>query len=275
MGGRRKKTTKQSDFWDDDPEEEDNGDEDLDEGYQGMNPGGGQALIGTSKGAGAKWAGWSPSFGARCYSTHPPYEVAPGLVIYGGSCVTPAVTDADVYVGLDWGMQFQAKPPYPWSAVKNDTGPVEFMFRISDMKAPADEVEFRNMVVWLGQQLQAGKKVHVGCIGGHGRTGTLFAALRAHLMQDPDPITHVRQNYCEKAVESLEQIEFLAKYYGAKPVMALKAALKSGGHGHGKSVKTMYGKIETVPTLKVYSGSGDPPVYSGDPVRNGNSVWGD
>ena len=50
-----------------------------------------------------------------CYLTHPPLTI-PGTdkVIYGGSCSSPVVKDADVYIGFDWGMRF-GKKAFPWN----------------------------------------------------------------------------------------------------------------------------------------------------------------
>ena len=73
------------------------------------------------------------------------------------------------------------------------------------MQAPKDAVEFKKMVVWLKEQGQAGKKIHIGCIGGHGRTGTLLAALVKEVTGNVDAIAYVRKNYCAKAVESNSQ----------------------------------------------------------------------
>ena len=46
-----------------------------------------------------------------CYQSHPALKL-PGteLVIYGGSCISPAVKDADVYIGFDAGMTFTRAP---------------------------------------------------------------------------------------------------------------------------------------------------------------------
>ena len=55
------------------------------------------------------------------------------------------------------------------------------------------------------------------CIGGHGRTGTFFAALVAHMMPEvKDPIAYVRENYCNEAVETEEQIAFLIEHFGVR-----------------------------------------------------------
>lgn len=169
----------------------------------------------------------------RCYHTHPAMKL-PGtdLVIYGGNCANPTVTDADIYVGLCFTMKPTARA-WPWKKG------VEFLFEITDMRAPSNAEEFKKLIAYLKKELDAGKKVHVGCIGGHGRTGTLFAALVA-AYGEPDAITYVRKNYCDRAVESNEQIKFLGDHFGVTP------ALGSKSHA---------------PTKSKYSGSGyTPPV---------------
>jgi hypothetical protein len=183
-----------------------------------------------------------------CYLTHPPLTI-PGAdkVIYGGSCSSPVVKDADVYIGFDWGMRF-TKNAFPWNGGKQ-----EFLFEIKDMNVPDDPAEFKKMVTWTLQQLDEGKKVHCGCIGGHGRTGTFLAALCAEA-GEKDAISYVRKNYCKKAVESSKQSEFLAKHFGVTKVEGYKetAAYKSthtvakgkGGKGSGKKGGDLLGHIE-------------------------------
>ena len=152
----------------------------------------------------------------RCYHTHPALPLKDGLVIYGGSCSDPAVKNADVYVGFDYS-QGSNKMAYPW----NDG--VWFNFPITDRRAPSDPEEFSKFIDWLILQLSANKKVHIGCIGGHGRTGTVMAALVARFLGEKDAITYVRKNYCQKAVESQSQIDFLAKHFGVLPAEPSKA----------------------------------------------------
>ncbi len=146
----------------------------------------------------------------RCYTTHGALDLGENLVIYGGSCLSPVVLDASVYIGFEKGMQdFGMK--YPW--VQGDSVP----FSIPDRNAPTDKANFRQLVLWTVEQLKDGRKVHAGCIGGHGRTGTFFAALVAHLGLTEDPIPYVRENYCNNAVESPKQMEYLVKEWGCKP----------------------------------------------------------
>jgi len=136
-----------------------------------------------------------------CYENHPALAVGGGRVIYGGSCLTPFVTDADLYVGFDTGMG-------PSGAAQR------ILFEIIDMTPPQDAESFRALVANVSARLDRGEKVHVGCIGGHGRTGTFLAALVAYRRVSDDPIAYVRQHYCERAVETSEQAAFLARHFG-------------------------------------------------------------
>ncbi len=58
--------------------------------------------------------------------------------------------------------------------------------------------------------VKAGNNIMVFCMGGHGRTGTMLSWL-VHLagINKADPVAWVRKNYCEKAVETAKQIEWL------------------------------------------------------------------
>lgn len=164
----------------------------------------------------------------RCYNSHPPLKL-PGtdLVIYGGSCSTPAVSDADIYVGLDSSVNLKGIL-LPWSTQKL------VYFNIRDMDAPEDPEAFKRLIDWIKEQVVAGKKVHVGCIGGHGRTGTVLAAL-VSLFGEPDAIAYVRKHYCQKAVESGTQVKFLGKHFGITAATGYKSSSSYGESGYGKS----------------------------------------
>lgn len=167
----------------------------------------------------------------RCYHTHPPYPVTDSLVIYGGSCCSPAINDMDVHIGFDVGM-LPTLRRFPWEAGE------EIYFKVFDRDIPSDEASYRRLVEWTAEQLTSGRKVHAGCIGGHGRTGMFLAALRAYMANDPKAITHVREHYCKKAVESEKQVEFLHRAYGCEKVAGtdgFKAYGGSSGHASGSN----------------------------------------
>ena len=163
------------------------------------------------------WDFRTPTF-KRCYETHKGLPIVVGdktYTVYGGSCSTPIHTNADVFVGLDYSM---AKNPkiYPWN------GGMAVHFIIKDMGVPDSITEFVHLIEWISMQLIANHKVHIGCIGGHGRTGLVMAALVMHMTGNKDAITYVRSNYCKKAVESDAQIQYLHSVFNINLVATSK-----------------------------------------------------
>ncbi|MEY9560454.1 protein-tyrosine phosphatase family protein [Sinorhizobium fredii] len=150
-------------------------------------------------------------FSGRCFAGHPALKL-PGseLLIYGGSCLTPAVKDADIYIGFDAGMRFTERH-WPWKKGS------ELLFKVPDMGVPEKPEEYKKLLAWTRKQLDDGKKVHCGCIGGHGRTGMFLAALVASF-GEKDAVSYVREHYCHKSVESRIQIQFLCDHFGVKKV---------------------------------------------------------
>ena len=58
-----------------------------------------------------------------------------------------------------------------------------------------------------------GERVEVGCLGGHGRTGTALACLAVLTGTPPgEAVAWVRAAYCERAVETDEQRAFVAAF---------------------------------------------------------------
>jgi hypothetical protein len=170
-----------------------------------------------------------------CSESHPPLDLGNGLSIHGGSASSPMVKDADIYVSLDYGKNADRRA-YPWN------GGQFIYFPITDMNAPSDAVEFKKLITWLAEQIKAGHKVHVGCIGGHGRTGTLFAALVKEMTGNVNAIQYVRDGYCKKAVESEAQVDFLVTHYGLARVKGAKNYGYEVYPSNGGSKKSFYDK---------------------------------
>mgnify|MGYP001615908168 CR=1 FL=1 len=162
------------------------------------------AHSGVGTGAGKK-ASTKVSF--TCHHTHPAYPVAEGFTVLGGSGISPFHTDCDIYVSFDKAT-YPGTRSLPWEAGE------DFIFYIKNYGVPDDPAAFRKMVEWLAEQIKAGKKVHLGCMAGHGRTGMVLAALRMHMAGDKDAITHVRTNYCDQAMETDGQIKWLMTHWG-------------------------------------------------------------
>jgi hypothetical protein len=80
-----------------------------------------------------------------------------------------------------------------------------------DFGVPDDPAPVVAALRSLLDRARAGERVEVGCVGGHGRTGTALACL-AVLGGHPagDAVAWVRANYCGQAVETAEQEAFVA-----------------------------------------------------------------
>lgn len=213
----------------------------------------------------------------RCYESHPAMVLKDDIVIYGGSCSSPMVKDADVYVGLDYSMKRALV--YPWE-VQPSNPAVEIYFPIKDMSVPENPTRFKALIEWLALQLIAGKKVHVGCIGGHGRTGMVLSALYAHMTGKTNAIAYVRANYCPKAVETIEQSNWLAKHFGVEVEKGYKDSTSTGGWASSKQSKSIGAgykpkttKSTSTQDLALFGGSLSTSGKRIEPVASPRNIW--
>jgi hypothetical protein len=142
------------------------------------------------------------------------------------------------------------------------------LFPITDTRAPDNLEESKKLIDWLAMNLSSNQKIHLGCIGGHGRTGTILAALVKVMTGEKDAIEYVRKNYCKKVVESNEQVEWLHKHFGISKATPSKS--------HHAKVTSMVPKVD-----KYWSSSASiPSTYSKkeplviEPMANAVSIWG-
>lgn len=82
-----------------------------------------------------------------------------------------------------------------------------------DFGVPADTEAFRVALRDALDRARGDERVELGCLGGHGRTGTALACL-AVLAGAPasEAVAWVRTNYCEKAVETAAQEAFVLAF---------------------------------------------------------------
>ena len=65
---------------------------------------------------------------------------------------------------------------------------------------------------WALGQVEEGQALEIGCVGGHGRTGTMLAGILLYCGLDAESaIKEVRGSYCKKAIESKVQEELIGK----------------------------------------------------------------
>jgi protein-tyrosine phosphatase len=102
--------------------------------------------------------------------------------------------DSGLYLDERW------QPPWPHDHVD-----------WADFGLPADTTAFVASLRSLLDRARAGEQVEIGCLGGHGRTGTALACLAVLAGHPPDEaVAWVRESYCDKAVETPDQASFVA-----------------------------------------------------------------
>jgi hypothetical protein len=93
-------------------------------------------------------------------------------------------------------------PPWPHAHV-----------RWPDFGLPSDPAALRSALGELLDRARAGAVVEIGCLGGHGRTGTALACLAILTGTPPsEAVAWVRERYCERAVETDDQAQFVAGF---------------------------------------------------------------
>lgn len=103
-----------------------------------------------------------------------------------------------------------------------------------DMSIPDDDsIAFEQILVAV-EKAQAGQKVEVGCIGGHGRTGTILATMGVILgMTAEEAIDHVRTSYCTHAIETATQEWWVEMIYAVLNGKDVPTKPKWSGYGKG------------------------------------------
>jgi hypothetical protein len=82
-----------------------------------------------------------------------------------------------------------------------------------DFGLPGDAGGLRTALADLLDRARAGDQVELGCLGGHGRTGTALACLAVLTGTPPgDAVDWVRAHYCPKAVETDAQRGFVEAF---------------------------------------------------------------
>ena len=79
-----------------------------------------------------------------------------------------------------------------------------------DFGVPVNAPQAIFMMKSAFNRARGGLRIELGCIGGHGRTGTALACMAIFSGLSPsDAVEWVRSNYCTQAIEILEQEAFV------------------------------------------------------------------
>ena len=141
------------------------------------------------------------------YKTQQPVEIVPGLILGSFHRLDEILNmKPDVLFPLDrlpgwiWGFGYRGEIVY---------------YPVTDYGILPDDVLDR-LVDELLAKLQAGKKIALFCIGGHGRTGYVASCV-LHMLGTKRPISFLRDQYSEKAVETLEQEHAVKRFQERHP----------------------------------------------------------
>jgi hypothetical protein len=123
----------------------------------------------------------------------------------GTELIAVSFDEADPYTREhppDFGVYLDGRWQPPWPHEHVDW---------PDFGLPHDAAALFLILGDASSRARAGDRVEVGCLGGHGRTGTALACLAVLCGHPPaDAVAWVRANYCAQAVETDEQAAFVA-----------------------------------------------------------------
>ena len=80
-----------------------------------------------------------------------------------------------------------------------------------DFGLPTDYETAYDQISDAFDKAKAGKIIEIGCIGGHGRTGTILACMAVLDGFTPkEAVIHIEKNYCDQVIETLDQEWFVS-----------------------------------------------------------------
>lgn len=136
----------------------------------------------------------------------------PGPLAQGGFSGQP---DVGFYLDAKWASSTIVVSPgarLPFARQRRDGGTM-VIYPWEDWGVPENMPCLRRALTWLLQQIGDGKVVEVGCMGGHGRTGTALACMVVLKgLTAKKAINRIWSDYCEEAIETQRQIEFVKAF---------------------------------------------------------------
>lgn len=137
------------------------------------------------------------TFSSRCHHYNVPVVMKDGTTIYASSCHDRPL-DAPA---PDWGLYLDSM----WRAAG-----MAYTVDWPDMSLPKRFDRVAWAIIDVFNKAGEGMWVEVGCIGGHGRTGTALACMAVlGGMKPAEAIEYVRSSYCAKTLETKEQEWFV------------------------------------------------------------------
>lgn len=185
------------------------------------------------------WNDWEGEYFTKEGVGVGPFAAAPAPKLCSHQLDIVSIPDTDKFLYLSGTMHrnkvLGPTHPYPEAAVYLDGGWISGVVLsngvlptasdIGTVKNPAvlyvewpdfgvvnvDTLAF--VVRWIVNMLDQGKRVEIGCSAGHGRTGTVAAAVLMNLGMDPAAaIAYLQSNYCTRIIELESQRKLVETY---------------------------------------------------------------
>jgi hypothetical protein len=160
------------------------------------------------------WAGFDvqQEFVPQCSHSMVPVKLTNQVTVYASSSRLDNNGDgtkgATAMLYLDRSWLFNGQLLVNTKPMGIDTRPMAYCLWPDAQAIPIPE--FKELLDWAGVQVASGQKLMVGCVGGHGRTGTVLAGLAIRLgMPAKKAIEFIRKEYCNRAIETKEQEKLL------------------------------------------------------------------
>lgn len=169
-----------------------------------------------------KGARWDP-FISNCNHWRQPFELENGLQVFASASMDRpndpndrggfiGLPDVGLYLDTRWASdQLLVSPGTVGHFTRGCSSKTQVVqFPWPDYGLPNDERCLVKVLKWLLAQASKGRTVEIGCMGGHGRTGSVLAALLILQGLSSQAATRrVWRRYCENAIESEKQLAFL------------------------------------------------------------------
>lgn len=191
-----------------------------------------------------QWRYWNPPANAamwsKCRHYHEAVVMPDGTTVYASSMTAHKegkTPDFGVYAATGWRPDCIA-----FTVNWDDYGLPQI---------PYDQLEWA--LDYALASAREGKKVEFGCVGGHGRTGSMLAlvALKCGAESAKVAIDWIRSNYCKETIEGIEQEWFVA-YWEARlkgteppPKPEKKSWVSTPAKGGGSGVTTIAKSVAT------------------------------
>ena len=181
----------------------------------------------------SNYGGYMGDYGRLCEHWRSPIAIGKWKVVVSASFdkSTPAsydqTPDFGVYLATTWGASITTTPDFPTEELGMKTVYPCLFYNWTDMKAPRD-ARIVELVGWMKTTIESGKIIDIGCVGAHGRTGTMLALLLIDIegLGAKEAIAAVKERHCSHAIETWEQEDYIYGWAGEPKPARPKAAAR-------------------------------------------------